>query len=257
MDILILEDEVNAYQILKKRVERLLPTANIFEQVKSVVTGIQWFKEHPEPDLIFLDVELADGQCFEIFKHIKIQRPVIFTTAYDAYAIQAFRLNSVDFLLKPIAEKDLENALHKLRDMKKAFSPLTKTTLKELKKNAVSKKRKRFLVSTGEKYFFVKTDDVGYLYAEDGLTFLMTKEKRRHLLPAETMDNLVAELDSDLFFRINRHQIVQLDAIKLVHEYFNRRFKLALLDPLDEHEFIVSRQRRTAFKDWLNGVTSG
>ena len=250
MKILIIEDEINAFEILSKRIEQLLPKAEIVGQLKSIVESINWFTQNEAPELVFLDVELSDGQCFEIFKHTPIQCPVIFTTAYDQYAIKAFTLNSVAYLLKPISLGDLRKALGKYRQMKQTFSPVDLGNLNQYLQLQQGPKRKRFLVHSGEKYFFVKTQEVAYFYSEEGVSFLKTLQDKRYLIN-ETLDTLNQELDSEQFFRINRHQIIHIEAIKTIHEYFNRRFKVELVPPLMEHEFIVSRLRRSEFKQWL------
>ena len=252
MDVLIIEDELNAFDILKKRIDQLLPHANIIGPIKSIVESIHWFIGHNAPDLVFLDIELSDGQSFEIFKHITVHCPIIFTTAYDQYAIKAFRLNSVDYLLKPISEEDLQQALEKYQHMRTAFNTFPIHHYHDLIQARSYSIRKRFLVHTGEKYFFINTRDISYIYAEEGVTFLRTISHSRHLIN-ETLDQLMQELDKEQFFRINRHQIVHLEAIKTIHEYFNRRFKLEVSASPDEHEFIVSRLKRAAFKKWLEG----
>ena len=251
MRILIIEDESNAFEILKKRILQLLPDAEITGHLSSIVESINWFIPNEMPDLIFLDVELADGRCFEIFKHVRVTCPVIFTTAYDQFAIEAFKLNSVDYLLKPISLGDLRKALTKLREMQQAFYPASAlhTYPHSIMGNSVI--RRRFLVHSGDTYFAIKAKEVAYLYSEDGVSFLKTMEGRRHLI-TETLDTLAKELDPAQFFRINRHQIINIDSIQEIHEYFNRRFKLDILPDSSSEEFIVSRLRRAAFKNWLN-----
>lgn len=251
MKILIIEDETNAFDILRKRISQVFPEAEIVGHLKTILNSINWFVSHEAPDLVFLDVELADGQSFEIFNHIQINCPIIFTTAYDQYAIKAFTLNSVDYLLKPISTEDLQKAFKKFHDMKRAFTPFRMEHFQHLLSPTLPQSMKRLLVNSGEKYFFIKTVDIAYFYSEEGVTFLRTMENRRHLIN-ETLDNLNHKLEKDQFFRINRHQIINIEAIETIHEYFNRRFKIELLVPLSEHEFIVSRLRRTEFKHWLN-----
>lgn len=250
MNILIIEDEINAFEILKKRLEALLPQAEIVGNLKSIVESINWFTQNEAPELVFLDVELSDGQCFEIFKYIEVQCPVIFTTAYDQFAIEAFSLNSVAYLLKPISTGDLRRALEKFRQMKHTFSSPDLNQLNQFLQQQRRATRKRFMVHSGEKYFFIKTKEIAYLYAEEGVSFLKTLQNKRYLLN-ETLDKLSSELDPEQFFRINRHQIIHIEAIHTIHEYFNRRFKVELIPPLSDHEFIVSRLRRAEFKLWL------
>ncbi|MEL6674782.1 MAG: LytTR family DNA-binding domain-containing protein [Bacteroidota bacterium] len=252
MDILIIEDELNAFEILQKRLAMQAPQARVIGHLRTIVDSINWFKAHPEPDLVFLDIELTDGQSFEIFKHVSLRCPVIFTTAYDQYAIKAFTLNSLDYLLKPISEERLQQALDKYQHLKETFAAPALEQMQALLAQQKPRLRKRFLVSSGEKYHFIKAPEIAYFYSEDGVSFVRTLENRRHLLN-DTLDSLEKELDPAAFFRINRKQIVQLDAIQTIHEYFNHRFKLDLKAPLSDHEFIVSRLRRTDFKNWLNG----
>ncbi|MEO0338353.1 MAG: response regulator, partial [Bacteroidota bacterium] len=179
MRVLIIEDEMNAYEILSKRIKKVDPSIDIIGHLKSVIEGINWFQSEQEPDLLLLDVELADGQCFEIFKHISIQCPVIFTTAYDQYAIQAFALNSVDYLLKPISEQDLSIALERLKLKRKAFSV---EGIQSFLGQLPAKKRSRFLLQSGERYFYIKAKEIAYCYAEDGLVFIKNYENRRFLI---------------------------------------------------------------------------
>ena len=251
MRILIIEDEQNAFEILQKRILQLLPNAQIMGHLTSIVESINWFIPNEMPDLVFLDVELADGRCFEIFKHVRVTCPVIFTTAYDQFAIDAFKLNSVDYLLKPISLGDLRKALAKLREMQQAFTSPYSFRTKPFSIRGKPVIRRRFLVHSGDTYFAIKAKEVAYLYSEDGVSFLKTLEGRRHMI-SETLDTLSKELDPDQFFRINRHQIVHIDSIQEIHEYFNRRFKLDILPDSSSEEFIVSRLRRAEFKDWLN-----
>lgn len=252
MKILIIEDEMNAYDILRKRIQKLLSDVEIVAHLKTVVEAVNWFRTQTPVDLIFLDVELADGKSFEIFKHEMVNAPVIFTTAYDQYALKAFGLNSVDYLLKPISEEDLTKAIQKFHRMQSTFGLVQMEQLKKLIHTPNTKKRNRFLINSGEKYFFVKASEIAYCYAEDGLTFLKTIANKRHLIN-ETLDGLEQELNQEQFFRINRHQIINIEVILTIHEYFNRRFKLELLPHLTDHEFVVSRLRRGAFKKWMNG----
>ena len=253
MKALIIEDEINAFELLRNRIQKIVPGVEVLGPLQSIVAGINWFKNNNEPDLVFLDVELEDGQSFEIFKHVELNCPIIFTTAYDQYAIRAFTLNSVDYLMKPISESDLEQALDKIKKMKQVYAQSSSSLLGSiLKEKEATKSRSRFLVSVGSKYFFLKTNEVAFFYSEEGLTFLKTFKNQRYILD-ESLDQLVLELDPSQFFRINRSHIINLDAIEATHDYLGNRFKLEIIKPIENDGLIVSRARRREFKNWLGG----
>jgi len=220
------------------------------------VTGVQtcalrsilWLSENEMPELIFMDIQLADGLSFEIFRSVEIKAPIIFTTAFDQYAIQAFKVNSVDYLLKPIQKEDLDFALNKFKDSKKAKG-LDQNVVHQLLENIQQSKRKGILVKDGKSLVQLSIDDLLYFYSKDSISFGITKQKR--YIIEETIDQLYDSLDKNDFFRINRGQIISKIAIEKIEPYFNHRLKLQVANARDQ-EFVVSRPRTTDFKQWLN-----
>lgn len=249
MEILIIEDEQRA----ARQLEKLLKNSSFGFQILSVIDSIEetvlWFKDNPCPDLIFMDIQLADGLSFEIFHKIEINIPIIFTTAFDQYAIRAFKVNSIDYLLKPIQQEDLNNALNKFNKSKpEIIEPLV---LKELLNSLqTSKRRKGILVKEGNSFVQIQTAELAYIYSQTSITFGITLDNRRFIID-ETLDNLFDSLELSEFYRINRGQIVMRYAIKKIEPYFNHRLKLQILNSRDL-EFVVSRQKTTDFKEWLN-----
>lgn len=251
MKILIVEDEQLATERLEEMILQLLPQAQITGKTGSVKDTVKWLMDNTA-DLIFLDIQLSDGISFSIFEQVNVSSPVIFTTAYDQYAIKAFNLNSISYLLKPIRQRDLENALEKYRSMKNLFSPDIEGLLATLQGKQPEYK-KRFLIQVGEKIKKVETREVAYFYAMERYVFMRTFDN--HSYPVEfTLDNLVNVLDPARFFRINRKYIVNMDSIKNMVAWSRSRVKLELLPPPeDDMETIVSIDRATSFKEWLNG----
>ncbi len=249
MQVLIIEDEARA----ANQLQRLLRTSGFEYELlgilDSVEDSVQWFQKNTAPDIVFMDIQLADGLSFEIFQHIEIQSPIIFTTAFDQYAIKAFKVNSVDYLLKPIQEEDLQQAMDKFLRSNK--SPVLDT---ELLKNLLAQakkpeRRQGILVKEGDGFMQVRTEDLLYIYSEESLSFGVTSNKR--VIIDETIDQLFPSLDPSQFFRINRGQIVAKSAILKIAKYFNHRLKLSMVQSRDL-EFIVSRQKVNDFKHWMN-----
>lgn len=249
MDILIIEDELRA----ARQLERLLKACNfdyqLLEIIDSVEEAVGWFEKNKSPDLVFLDVQLADGLSFEIFQKIEVSAPIIFTTAFDQYAIQAFKVNSVDYLLKPIQADDLQLALDKFLNSKKTTGVdpiILKQLLGSMQPNP---KRAGVLVKEGSGFVQLKIEALHYIYSEESITFGVTTNKR--YIIDETMDQLFSSLDPNQFFRINRGQIIAKNSIQKIESYFNHRVKLSMLNARDQ-EFIVSRPKTSDFKEWMN-----
>src|SRR5690606_12468790 len=201
-------------------------------------------------DLILMDIRLADGNCFEIFNHVTVTTPVIFTTAYDEHAIKAFKLNSIDYLLKPFDEKELGLALTKFEKLY-ADQPV-KTEPRNYEQLLNNRAKNRFLISKGENYHYIETNDIAHFYSEDGVVFLHTFSDRRYVINY-TLDQLELQLDQRLFFRVSRNCISQLKAIENVAKYFNSRLKLTFR-PICPHEVLVSRVRVPDFLKWMDGI---
>lgn len=251
MRTIIIEDEKPS----ARRLERMLEKLNIpVEQLlHSVNDSIQWLLENEQPDLIFLDIQLSDGLSFEIFEEIEVESAIIFTTAYDEYALKAFKLNSVDYLLKPIDEEELETALKKYRSKFVNNNELT-ANLSELKKllgseNSAKTYKKRFTVKVGQHLKMFPVDQIECFYSENKGTYLQTKDNRSYLLET-TLENLEAELNPEKFYRVSRKFFVNINAIDDMVSYTNSRLKVKL-NHFDEQEIIVARERVKDFKEWL------
>ena len=253
MKILIIEDEIRAAQQLQTMLKAYGSEYHILGILESVEDSVEWLQNNAPPDLILMDIQLADGLSFEIFQKIKIEVPVIFTTAYDEYSIKAFKVNSVDYLLKPIQKKDLDNALEKYKKLFAQSSTLgiDASTLEKLVSNLiVEPTRKRFMVKDGASMVFVMIEDIAYFYSEDGVSFLVKKNNKRYLIDM-ILDAIEKDVSASDFFRINRAQIVGIHAIQKIHPYFNHRLKLDILGN-SKLDFIVSRNRTSDFKKWVN-----
>ncbi len=249
LNILIIEDEQPAVKRLIKLLDELNSNHTIVGQFDEVSTATKWLNENEQPDLIFMDIQLADGFSFEIFDQIDIQSPVIFVTAFDNYAIEAFRVNGLDYLLKPI-EKDL---LAKSLDRFKALKSPKNIDIEALTQLLNPNKRQykeRFLIKSGDELSFVRTNEIAYFVSEDSYSFIITKSGNRYIYD-DTINQIEQELDPTIFFKINRKEILSLDSIVKIGAYFNNRLKLEL-QPLQNHEVIVSRPKVKAFKAWLN-----
>jgi len=249
MKYLIVEDERFACEELKRMMTKLRPGYILDKQTKTVVDTIGFLKEFTV-DLILMDIRLADGNCFEIFNHVEVTTPVIFTTAYDEHAIKAFKLNSIDYLLKPFDENELEKALTKFENIfHSSSSPEAPVSYERL---LSFKTKNRFLISKGESFHYVETSDIAHFYSEDGVVFLHTFNDRRHIINY-TLDQLEQQLDRRLFFRVSRNCIGNVKAIEKVTRYFNSRLKLTF-DPTCPHEVLVSRVRVPEFLKWMDGI---
>ncbi len=250
MTILIIEDEEPAYKRLQKMLKELEPGHTLLDQIVSVSSAIKWCKEHDAPDLIISDIQLSDGISFEIFKHVDIKCPVIFTTAYDQYAIEAFKVNSIDYLLKPVKKEELEKAVAKFKALAPAVAPaLDINKLLQSLQPAGTEYKKRFVVRYGEHIKTIDIEEVVYFYTEDKATFLCTKDARRFVVDFN-LDTLDSILDPKVFFRINRQYIISIHSIAEMFAYSKSRV-LIKLNPATKHETIVSTERSAGFKHWL------
>lgn len=249
MTVLIIEDEKPAARLLQRKLQRLNIIAGVM--LHSVEEAIIWFKNNPHPELIFLDIQLSDGLSFEIFDAVTINSAVIFTTAYDEYALRAFKLNSIDYLLKPIDEDDLETAIQKYRqnnpqpnvilDINQIKNMLVKPTEKSYKK--------RFTIKMGQHLKLIDVADAECFYSENKGTYVHTTENRSYLLDC-TLEQLENELDPMDFYRVSRKHVVAIKAIKDIVVYSNSRLKI-VLPTYKEDEVIVSRERVNDFRAWI------
>ncbi|WP_159023839.1 LytTR family DNA-binding domain-containing protein [Formosa sp. L2A11] len=250
MKVIIIEDEKPS----ARRLQRMLAQLNLEADVMlhSVEESITWFQNNEHPELIFLDIQLSDGLSFEIFESVAIKSAIIFTTAYDEYALKAFKLNSIDYLLKPIDEDDLEQAVakYKSRIPKQEQVVLDFNEIKNLLVNPLDRQyKKRFSVQVGQHLKLINSDDVECFYSENKGTYLHTNSGRNYLLNS-TLDQLEQELEPNAFFRINRKFIVNINAIHDMVNYTNSRLEIKLNSYKDD-QVIVARERVKTFKDWL------
>lgn len=253
MNILILEDEASASKRLKTMLRKIVPDVAILAVLDSVEDAVAWLRANDEPDIIFADIQLSDGICFDIFRQVNLMCPVVFTTAYDEYAVEAFRVNSIDYLLKPIHPDKLKNSIDKLHSMKLAFGrgkPAKLDSLLKLLDRGEKGYKTRFLVKSGQTMKSIPAESAAYFVIDNQLVFLINEEKKRYLIE-HTLDDLEALLDPSLFFRINRQMIVSFKALSAIHSYFNNRLKLDL-EPGTGADIYVSRKRVGDFKKWLD-----
>lgn len=252
MNILIIEDEEPAVQRLKKILLEIEPESKILDVLVSVRSAIEWFKTHAAPDIILLDINLADGSSFEIFSVINVESPIIFITAFDEFAIQAFKLNSVEYLLKPVKKEELVAAINKYKKLHSSNSsmPDLKMLIDTIQKKQEPFK-KRFLIRYGEHIKAIDTKQVAYFYTEEKINFLKTKDD--HTYPVEyNLDKLETMLDPDRFFRINRQFIISIDSIVEMFSFSKSRVKVNL-KPAIKMDTVVSTERSPHFKEWLSG----
>ncbi len=250
MNVIIIEDEKPAARRLSRMLEELDIKAS--KMLHSVEESIEWFKNNEHPDLIFLDIQLSDGLSFEIFEHVTITSAIIFTTAYDEYALKAFKLNSIDYLLKPIDEDELKVAVekYKTQHIQQTDVQLNFEDIKKLLVNPIDRKyRKRFTIKVGQHLKIVSTEDVECFFSENKATYLHTNTNRSYLLDG-ALELVQTELDPEKFFRVNRTFIVQISAIKDIIAYTNSRLKI-ILNSYNETEIIVSRERVKEFKEFI------
>ncbi len=253
MRILIIEDEQLAAEKMQNLLKEIKEDYKILAVLKSVEDSIKWLQDNDGPDLILSDIHLSDGICFSIFSEYEVQCPVIFTTAYEKYAIQAFEVNSIDYLLKPIQKEKLKEALDKY-ELLSGQNEKGKMDLYEEFKNILSGQNRefktRFLCKLGNKIKSVPVDSISYFYSENKMTFIVDKKNNR--LPINnTLDEIDQIIDPKNFFRVNRKYVSHFEAISEIHPYFKGRLKL-ILQPGEAKDIIVSSERAPLFKAWLD-----
>lgn len=253
MKIVIIEDEEPAVEVLIDAIRSLQPQATIEQTLGSIKEAVSWFENNPAPNLIFCDIHLADGNSFEIFRRVEVKTPVIFTTAYDQYAIEAFKVNSVDYLLKPIMKDDVSRAIQKYEDLQQDQLFRKLQHMQQMIDNmppSGTGSRKRFVVKQGQNMKSIPVDEVAGFLAEEGLVFLYNFSGQRFVVN-NTLDQLEGELDISRFFRLNRGFIVNIDAIDQVKPYFKSRLIVKTRPPVILEQ-TVSTNRVADFKNWLD-----
>lgn len=254
MKVLIIEDEPFAQNELKRLLANSGLEIAIIDCLDSVEESVNWLKSNKPPDLVFIDIQLSDGLSFEIFKQVKITTPVIFTTAYDEYAIQAFKVNSVDYLLKPIKQSELNDALNKFQSLGKQYSSvqpiLDLDQIQQLLNIQKLAFKTRFIAKVGDQIKHIDIKDVAYFRAEDNEVMIITNNNRRYIIEY-SLDHLMGVLDPFEFFRINRSYIVTAKSIEKISKYFNSRLHLELL-PKTEDTVLISRVKVPEFLKWMD-----
>ena len=255
MKVLIIEDEPLAQQELRRLLTKCAPQVEVMACLDSVEDSVEWLSNTPQlPDLIFLDIQLSDGSSFDIFEQITVAVPVIFTTAYNEYALQAFRVNSIDYLLKPIEEEALGAALQKLSNLKDQFggknnAALSSQQLDNLLRQPRADYKTRFLTTLGDRIRYVPVEQIAYFFAEDNTVYLVTQDRKKYVLDY-TLDHLETLVDPKHFFRITRKYLKHIAAIGEVSRYFNSRLKVGLM-PATDDEILISRVRVPGFLAWM------
>ncbi|MCC6410829.1 MAG: response regulator transcription factor [Saprospiraceae bacterium] len=253
MNVFIVEDEPLGLDRLVKLLHETDESLRLLGTADSIQSAVQWLQTHPEPDLIFMDIELADGQCFEIFNRTEVRAPVVFTTSYDEYALNAFKVNSIDYLLKPIRKEDLQRALGKLRRLQTPTSTtvLVEQLLRDLNAGKPrTEYRQRFLVRQGQRMLAVETADIAYFFAEGKICWLRNKNNQRYLVDY-TLDQLENLLDPTVFYRINRSYLVHVQAIVNIQPFLNGKLILTLEPTAENKDAVVSKEKATEFKSWM------
>jgi two-component system LytT family response regulator len=258
MKALIIEDEELAASRLMKLLKEMQPDIELAGPLDSVSAAVAHLQNNNGYDLLFLDIQLADGKSFSIFEKVQVNIPIIFTTAYDEYAIKAFELNSIDYLLKPINKEKLQQALEKYRNVSSFYSKDNSVGpnhelfewLKTMQGGKPQLYKTRFLVSRGDTLLPITTKEIAYFFAEEKSVLMMTLDKKQHLVNF-TLEELERKLDPAQFFRVNRQFLVSINAIHKVHNYFHYKLKLELI-PDPGEEVVVSKTRTSEFRDWMN-----
>jgi two-component system, LytTR family, response regulator LytT len=246
MKVFIIEDEYLGLQRLVKLLGEVDAGTEVLGHAESIKSAVQWLQNNPAPELIFMDIELADGQCFEVFNQVQVNSPIIFTTSYDEYALHAFKVNSIDYLLKPIKSEDLAAALEKLGRMKAQFQLPPQTVdidklVQELRHFQQPKEyRKRFLVKQGQRWFM----------ADGKLCFMRTWDNRRFIVDY-TLEELAGMLDPAEFFRANRSYLVHAKSVKSIDSYFGGKLILQLMPKTETNDVVVSKEKAGEFKAWM------
>ena len=249
MKVLIIEDERPAAQKLVRMLKEINSEVEIIDVLRSVEQSVNWFHEKPKPELIFMDIQLEDGLCFDIFENCRIDIPVIFTTAYNEYALKAFKVNSVDYLLKPVDRNELKNAINKFAIIHQSRTNYSK--LESVIKELQPKQKERFLVKIGEHYKSIPASTIHCFYISERYTFLFTDTAKSYPLDY-SLDKIEQLVDSKVFFRINRDFIVNFHAIRDMIIYSSSRLKIILSGWTEKEEIIVSRERVSGFKKWID-----
>jgi two-component system LytT family response regulator len=250
MKVLIVEDERPASENLVEELQAIDDNINVVAGCNSVDETVRWLSRNPQPDLILMDIQLSDGLSFNIFKACEITCPVIFTTAYDKYLSQAFEYSSIDYLLKPISQDKLKNAIRKYKNLQSHFTGNNHTALMPDYLNNHDRKRSRILVRKGVEFQTVRIEDAGYFFTEHKLIFLVDKENRKYMAEKSNLSELEEELDKNIFYRANRKYIINANYIKRFKPLERSKISVELILPVNE-EIIISQENAASFKKWI------
>jgi two-component system, LytTR family, response regulator LytT len=253
MDVLIIEDELLAVERMQMLIKNYDSSINIIGSLESVEEAVEWLSTKKLPDLLFVDIQLSDGHSFEIFKKVPIQKPIIFTTAYDQYALDAFKLLSIDYVLKPVTAEALSNAFAKYKSLtvQPALAQNYGEVLQYVKENLSSKYKNRFLGKVGQRTYFIPVQDVAYFMADNKIVHLVARDGKRYIKNA-TMEKLEQIIDPKIFFRVNRKIIIHIDAIEQIKPYDNNRLIIIVKGITSAEEIIISREKVIEFKMWVD-----
>lgn len=250
MKVIIIEDETLAVEKLERYLLKYNADILILDRLSSISEAVFWFQNNVDYDVVFMDIQLTDGLSFEIFNQVQIQKPIIFTTAFDEYAIDAFKVNSIDYILKPITFTEVSNALNKLKKMQSIFVE-NKKIQKVAQQFSEKKVKDRFLVRLGNHIHSIKTNEIALFYAEGRTVYLVTNENKKFIIDY-TLEDVFSILNQSEFYRVNRTFIVSFNTIKDVIVYSNSRLKISSKISTDK-EIIVSREKVSSFKSWFEG----
>jgi DNA-binding LytR/AlgR family response regulator len=253
--VLIIEDEIPAQRMLKKMLTELDYEIEVVGCLDSIKSSVEWFKNNPHPEIVLLDIQLSDGISFDILEQTAIDSMIIFTTAYDEYALRAFKVNSLDYLLKPIDKADLRAAFEKFEHYSKKFihyknTEIDYTEIVSTIKNAEPDYRKRFLIQSDEDYFQLPVEQIAYFHSVQKITLAVTFEQRKYPVNF-SLENLKEQLDPELFFKVNRQFTININAIKKIHSYFQGKLVINT-KPAHSEEIIVGKDKAASFKRWLD-----
>ena len=249
----IIENEEFALLNLKMMVEQLRPNYELVFTGESVEDSVRFFSGKPELDLVFMDIELTDDNCFEIFRRVEVRTPIIFTTAYNDFTLQAFKVNSVDYLLKPIAESDLENAIIKFEAVVAPRHPEIPDYTELIKSFASRFKQSRILISSGDNYSYTEIEDVAFFIRDEKYVCAVLRNGRSYITDFQNLSEVEQVVDPSRFFQVSRNIVANITAIGKVSKYFTGRLKVIVGIGEQSHEVVVSAARRTDFLNWLGG----
>lgn len=249
MKVIIIEDEQAAKNRLERMLKEIDSSIELIYWFEDIESSVEYFQTKPLADLVFMDIQLADGISFEVFKQTEVDIPIIFTTAYDEYALKAFKVNSIDYLLKPFQKEELEKSIEKLLNIQQNPSQQLLTNLLDDFVQPKQHYKKRFLFKLGTQYIPVGVEEIAYFYAEDKVVFAKLFSERKFLIDS-SLDDLEKNLHPSNFFRINRKIIANQQAITNIHQHLNGKLKL-IVQPIFNQETFVSREKAGNFKDWM------